>query len=56
MVVSVVRVGLPTTERYSYVHWVLEDLSGFDAVKGFIGPCWLVAWVVFVARGAHLAG
>ena len=49
MVVSVVLVLLTyNPSGYSYVHWVLEDLSGFDAVKGFIGALLLVAWVVFV--------
>jgi hypothetical protein len=37
---------------HSFVHWVLADLSSFDAVKAFIGVALLAAWVVFV-RTAH---
>ena len=39
---------------HSFVHWVLADLSQFDALKGFCGAVLLVAWVVS-ARTAHVA-
>lgn len=49
IVVSVALVLLTyNPSGHSFVHWVLADLSGFDALKAFIGVVLLAAWVVLV--------
>jgi len=49
IVVSVALVLLTyNPSGHSFVHWVLADLSGFDAMKAFIGVVLLAAWVVLV--------
>ena len=49
IVVSVALVLLTyNPSGYSFVHWVLADLSSFDPLKAFLGVVILAAWVVFV--------
>jgi hypothetical protein len=49
IVVSIALVLLTyNPSGYSFVHWVLDDLSSFDAVKAFVGVVLVAAWVVFV--------